>query len=208
MSKEELAKRYQEIVLKTNGGADDYVVALCQIANLISEAGKEIEKQTKQLAELKAENERLKEEHKFIVDLHNYFETETLQELKNTLAEEVKQGNALSDITSKLEQQLKEKDEEITLLKENDTKLHERLEKIKLDNEKQQMSSLDAHQRVVLRLKDKLKLNTKQVCEKIRTEGKAISDETIKLPHKIIQVLGYFVSLELLTKIEEGENNV
>ena len=37
MSKEELFKKYQEIVLKTNGGADDYVVALCQISNLIKE---------------------------------------------------------------------------------------------------------------------------------------------------------------------------
>ena len=37
MSKEELFKKYQEILLKTNGGADDYVVALCQISNLIKE---------------------------------------------------------------------------------------------------------------------------------------------------------------------------
>ena len=36
MSKEELFKKCQEIVLKTNGGADDYVVALCQISDLIN----------------------------------------------------------------------------------------------------------------------------------------------------------------------------
>lgn len=37
MTKEELQKIYQTIVLKTNGGIDDYVVALCQIGNAISE---------------------------------------------------------------------------------------------------------------------------------------------------------------------------
>ena len=41
MSKEELFKKCQEIVLKTNGGADDYVVALCQISNLIKEFAEE-----------------------------------------------------------------------------------------------------------------------------------------------------------------------
>lgn len=37
MNKQELQKKYQEIVLKTNGGNDDYVVALCQIADVINE---------------------------------------------------------------------------------------------------------------------------------------------------------------------------
>ena len=37
MNKQELQKKYQEIVLKINGGNDDYVVALCQIANAINE---------------------------------------------------------------------------------------------------------------------------------------------------------------------------
>ena len=54
MSKEELFKKYQEIVLKTNGGADDYVVALCQISNLIKEfaeeKGQQITDLQKQLA--------------------------------------------------------------------------------------------------------------------------------------------------------------
>ena len=45
MSKEELFKKYQEIVLKTNGGADDYVVALCQISNLIKEFAEEKDQQ-------------------------------------------------------------------------------------------------------------------------------------------------------------------
>lgn len=37
MNKQELQKKYQEIVLKTNGGNEDYVVALCQISNAINE---------------------------------------------------------------------------------------------------------------------------------------------------------------------------
>ncbi len=45
MSKEELFKKYQEIVLKINGGADDYVVALCQISNLIKEFAEEKDQQ-------------------------------------------------------------------------------------------------------------------------------------------------------------------
>lgn len=54
MNKEELEKKYQDIVLNTNGGNDDYVVALCQIAGLIMDAGKEIEL-------LQAENKKLRE---------------------------------------------------------------------------------------------------------------------------------------------------
>lgn len=61
MSKEELIKKYQEIVLKTNGGIEDYVVALCHIANAINELEDTTDLQN-QLAELKAENERLKGE--------------------------------------------------------------------------------------------------------------------------------------------------
>ena len=45
MSKEELFKKYQEIVLKTNGGADDYVISLCQISNLIKEFAEEKDQQ-------------------------------------------------------------------------------------------------------------------------------------------------------------------
>ena len=37
MNKQELQKKYQEIVLATNGGNDDYVVALCKIACAINE---------------------------------------------------------------------------------------------------------------------------------------------------------------------------
>lgn len=37
MTKQELIKKYQEIILKTNGGNNDYVGALCQIGNAINE---------------------------------------------------------------------------------------------------------------------------------------------------------------------------
>lgn len=48
MTKEELQKIYQTIVLKTNGGIDDYVVALCQIGNAISE----LDNQQQQIVDL------------------------------------------------------------------------------------------------------------------------------------------------------------
>lgn len=48
MNKEELQKTYQTIVLNTNGGIDDYVVALCQIGNAISE----LDDQQQQIADL------------------------------------------------------------------------------------------------------------------------------------------------------------
>lgn len=55
MSKKELFKKYQEILLKTNGGVDDYVVALCQISNLIKDYAEEKDQQICDLeAKLKA----------------------------------------------------------------------------------------------------------------------------------------------------------
>ena len=51
MTKQELQKKYQEIVLKTNGGNDDYVVALCQIGNAINE----LEEPLQELQALKKE---------------------------------------------------------------------------------------------------------------------------------------------------------
>lgn len=48
MNKNELQKTYQEIVLKTNGGVDDYVVALCKIGSAISE----LDDQQQQIADL------------------------------------------------------------------------------------------------------------------------------------------------------------
>lgn len=63
MNKEELFKKYEEIVLKTNGGADDYVVALCQISNLIKDYAEEKDQQITDLEAKVAESEeQLKEE--------------------------------------------------------------------------------------------------------------------------------------------------
>ena len=50
MNKQELIKRYKQIVFKTNGGNDDYVVALSQIGEAINEL--EEPKQDKQIGEL------------------------------------------------------------------------------------------------------------------------------------------------------------
>ncbi len=51
MKKEELYKKYQEIMLKTNGGVDDYVVALCQISNLLKDYAEEKDQQIRSLEE-------------------------------------------------------------------------------------------------------------------------------------------------------------
>lgn len=58
MSKEELFKKYQEILLKTNGGADDYVISLCQISNLIKEFAEEKDQQITDLQKQLAEKEK------------------------------------------------------------------------------------------------------------------------------------------------------
>lgn len=62
MSKEEFFKKYKEIILKTNGGNDDYVVAICQISNLINEFANEQEKQLIDLQSQLAEKEELKQQ--------------------------------------------------------------------------------------------------------------------------------------------------
>ena len=56
MNKNELQKTYQKIVLKTNGGVDDYVVALCQIGNAISE----LDDQQQQITDLQHRLDLLK----------------------------------------------------------------------------------------------------------------------------------------------------
>ena len=59
MNKKELQKIYQKIVLKTNGGIDDYVVALCQIGNAINE----LDDTQHQIEELKqTQNQKVIEE--------------------------------------------------------------------------------------------------------------------------------------------------
>lgn len=63
MNKNELQEIYQKIVLETNGGIDDYVVALCQIGNAISELDdtqQQISELQKQLEEKEKDNQFLK----------------------------------------------------------------------------------------------------------------------------------------------------
>lgn len=67
MNKNELQKIYQKIVLKTNGGIDDYVVALCQIGNAIGE----LDDQQQQIAELQ---KQLEEKEKIIEYWHNLYQ--------------------------------------------------------------------------------------------------------------------------------------
>ena len=71
MSKEELFKKYQEIVLKTNGGADDYVVALCQISNLIKEFAEE---KDQQIAELQKQLEGKNKTIQGLIETQKYLE--------------------------------------------------------------------------------------------------------------------------------------
>lgn len=71
MSKEELFKKYQEIVLKTNGGADDYVVALCQISNLIKDYSEEKDQQIADLEAKLAESEKSKESYRLQNEQHH-----------------------------------------------------------------------------------------------------------------------------------------
>ena len=93
MSKEELFKKYQEILLKTNGGADDYVVALCQISNLIKEFAEEKDQQItdlqKQLAitkkALELACEHIKEDLKCDDtenEIYNYFKTQAKGDIR------------------------------------------------------------------------------------------------------------------------------
>lgn len=60
MNKQELQEKYKEIVLQTNGGNDDYVVALCKISNAIDELEDAKDLQS-QLNQQKAMWENLKE---------------------------------------------------------------------------------------------------------------------------------------------------
>lgn len=70
MNKEELQKTYQSIILKTNGGIDDYVVALCQIGNAISE----LDDQQHQLADLQHKLEVAEKALELACERVKYFE--------------------------------------------------------------------------------------------------------------------------------------
>ena len=60
MNKQELQNKYREILLETNDGNDEYVVALCKIANAINEL-EEMKDLQSQLAQQKAMWNELKE---------------------------------------------------------------------------------------------------------------------------------------------------
>lgn len=132
---------------------------------------------------------------------------EKLEELHKQEIKEIKENNRSKLVelfdaeNKKLQQQLKEKDEENVFLKEENKKLYKRIEKIIQDYEKQQLSSIDAYQRVILRLRKKLKDNTKQVCEKIKEElgDKFIFFDGKKEYYKIQDVA------QILNKIGAGE---
>lgn len=82
MTKQELIKKCREIVLKTNGGNDDYVVALCQIANAISE----LDEPDKQIAELK---QQLEEKDKKIEEVNKFialFDCDNFDEFKSFIS--------------------------------------------------------------------------------------------------------------------------
>ncbi len=79
MNKKELQKRYQEIVLKTNGGNEDYVVALCQIASAINELDES--KQDDKLQKLKewvAENKYKQLDDRYIERLVDVVDVDCL----------------------------------------------------------------------------------------------------------------------------------
>lgn len=88
MNKEELQKTYQTIVLNTNGGIDDYVVALCQIGNAISELDDQQQIITDLQHRLKVADIALK----FAVDIANIKSNHfwTVKELKEKAEKEAK----------------------------------------------------------------------------------------------------------------------
>ena len=88
MNKEELQKTYQTIVLNTNGGIDDYVVALCQIGNAISELDDQQQIITDLQHRLKVADIALK----FAVDIANIKSNHfwTIKELKEKAEKEAK----------------------------------------------------------------------------------------------------------------------
>ncbi len=79
MNKEELYKKYQEIMLKTNGGVDDYVVALCQISNLLKDYAEEKDQQIRSLEEQSKVIEDFKNNYGYT----NYDTHEMLEDLQS-----------------------------------------------------------------------------------------------------------------------------
>lgn len=81
MSKEELFKKCNEIMLETNGGVDDYVVALCRLSNLIQDYAEE---NCQRIAELEGEIKKTKEDLAWYSMWHKNF-NEQINELTSEL---------------------------------------------------------------------------------------------------------------------------
>ena len=91
MNKEELQKTYQKIVLNTNGGIDDYVIALCQIGNAIGG----LDDTQQQIAELK---KQLEEKEKSLEYFRDRIEKK-LKEIKKDSLERYKDLESISKPT-------------------------------------------------------------------------------------------------------------
>lgn len=81
MNKEELIKEYQKIVLETNGGNDDYVVALCKISNAINE----LDDQSQKIKWQKLEIQRLNEQVSNLVNVTGHYYREEITILQKAL---------------------------------------------------------------------------------------------------------------------------
>ena len=139
MSKEELFKKYQEILLKTNGGADDYVVALCQISNLIKDYAEE---KDQQIAEFQKQLEGKNKTIQGLIETQKYLEKsasyQMFLDIQKQLEEKEKEISEYIKIVDDLHKQLSDKCDFCD--KTNQDKISftlEQLEKLKKFTEKE-----------------------------------------------------------------------
>ena len=172
----------------------------------------------KQLAELKANNEMLKQQNERV--LHKLeLMVNVDQENERLKAENEKLNNALvlDHTTGKwiklceLQQQLKEKDEEIEKLKDEICKyelvLADKNSQLKeKDEEIVKCWGMLAKSYTDKQVEDKLKANTHQVCEKIREKLINIeNDGECKINIGISTLIDFDVICEILDQVEKGE---
>lgn len=95
MNKQEFELKYREIVLKTNGGIDDYIVALCQIGSLINE----LDEPSQEIAELKKQLEEKDKAIEMLKSIDRYDIGEMLTEnIKLKQAQNQKAVEELSNL--------------------------------------------------------------------------------------------------------------
>lgn len=101
MNKEELQKEYQKIVLETNGGNNDYVVALCKIANAINN----LDESNEQIAELQKKVKKLEYDNGELTSLIDTmrYEDPKIDELQKQLEEKDKTIQGLIEAQKYLE---------------------------------------------------------------------------------------------------------